>query len=167
MTELSASGITISLQPGWEADIHRSLPEAEAGSLEAAQIAGPTAPGDGSTSEPVILHAGNFQLPVERGDYGGVLLEQLAPGEVFISLIDFGTEVADQPLFSHDGVPTFTQDDFSPNVIVRGLLGKSGSQRFFNLGGRGFCLYVVVGSHRDRSDLLEGINATVSSIRVG
>lgn len=162
MTELNAAGITITLQPGWEADIHRtSEPE------DAVSIAGATPPGAAQDQEPVILHAGNFQLPVERGDYGGGVLERLAPGEVFISLIDFGPGVVDQPLFAHHGVPTLTQEDFSPNAIVRGLMGKSGTQRFFNLGGRGFCLYVVVGSHRDRADLLEGINATVRSIRVG
>jgi hypothetical protein len=164
MKELSAAGITISLEAGWEADIRQAAPPQETAEVG---IAGPLGSEAVSAPEPVILHVGNFRLPFERGDYGGGVLEQLAPGEVFISLIDFGTEAADQPLFAHHGVPTLTQEDFSPNAIVRGLLGKSGSQHFFNLGGRGFCLYVVVGSHRDRADLLEGINATVRSIRVG
>lgn len=157
MSDLSAAGITLTLPPGWEAEIS---------TVSTGDFTPELSPGVKRAQDPVIVHVGNFRLPQKRGDYGGGVLELLAPGDVFISIIDFGTEAASQPLFAHEGVPTLSEADFSPNTIVRGLPGRSGCQRFFSMGGRGFCLYVVVGSHADRADLVGDINATVGTLRV-
>lgn len=157
MSDLSAAGISVTLPPGWEAEIS---PVSTGG------FTPELSPDTKRAQDPVIVHMGNFRLPQERGDYGGGVLELLAPGDVFISIIDFGTEAASQPLFAHEGVPTLSADDFSPNAIVRGLPGRSGCQRFYTMGGRGFCLYVVVGSHADRADLITDINATIRTVRV-
>ncbi len=151
MTEVRASGMAIDLRPGWEADIRSS------------QTAGFGQDGEES---PTIMHVANFQLPADRGDYGGILLTRMGPIDVFVSLIDFGPLSEDQQLFAHEGIPLpLTADDFDPDTITRAIPNRSAAQLFFQAEGRGFSLYIVVGSHRDRVDMIPAINEALSSIR--
>ncbi|GMQ94832.1 MAG: hypothetical protein BMS9Abin12_2342 [Acidimicrobiia bacterium] len=151
MTEVRAAGISIDLRPGWEADIRSR------------QTAGF---GQDDEESPTIMHVANFQLPPDRGDYGGILLTRMGQIDVFISLIDFGPLSDDQQLFSYEGVPLpLTSEDFDPDTITRAIPNRSAAQLFFQAEGRGFSLYIVVGSHRDRAELIPAINEALSSIR--
>jgi hypothetical protein len=39
-------------------------------------------------------------------------------------------------------------------------------QRFFTVAGRAFCLYVVVGSHIDRAEVIPAVNQVLESLRI-
>ena len=42
----------------------------------------------------------------------------------------------------------------------------SGLQRFFTEGGRAFCLYIVLGSHLDRRDVIPDIEAVLAGVEI-
>lgn len=97
-----------------------------------------------------ILHACTIDLPSDRGDFGSGVVDLLGSEDVFISLVEFGSEVADQGLFADQGLPRLAPSQFGPNRLQRPLPGRSASQHFFSVGGRAFCLFTVIGSHSRR-----------------
>ena len=56
--------------------------------------------------------------------------------------------------------------DFSPTAMPRAMPGRTGAQWFFSLGGRAFCLYVVLGSHAERADLLPLAGQVVETLKI-
>jgi hypothetical protein len=163
MPTIDAHGIAVSPPAGWDGQIFRHDPE---------PIVPPAAPGARAQglveATPPVAHVANFALPPERGDFGGGAVELMASGAVFISLLEHPAEEAATALFApHEGVPwPVSPDDFSPATLQRGLTGQSGLQRFFVVGGRPFCLYVVLGSHRLRSVLVPQVNEVLASIAI-
>lgn len=156
MARLSGVGIDADLPNGWEGRIYRRDPGEVAGSV------GMTA---GATSH-AILHAANFPLPVERGDYGSGAVEIMSGGDVFVVLFEHGPAGADSALFTGSGLPgRLSIDDFSLNALQRAIPGQAGKQVFFTVEGRAFCLYVVLGSYDER--LVEVVNAFLRGLRVG
>jgi hypothetical protein len=106
-------------------------------------------------------------LPAQRGDYGSGLVELLGPGDVFVSILEFGPEAANTPLFrSLSAVPALTPDAYRPRQLQRTILGQAGVQRFFSTAGRGFCLYSVIGSIANRITLTARANQILGTIRV-
>ena len=141
----------VDVPPAWEVNIRR----------ESAMLFG----GDPDVVEPAVMHLANFQLPTELADYGNEIYTALGPADVFVSVIDFGPLTADQQLFDHQGMPIpLTPDSFSEDAAVRGLQGGTASQQFFQAQGRGYCLYVVIGSHKERADVLQELNTVLASI---
>jgi hypothetical protein len=106
-------------------------------------------PPDGDVMLP-ILHACTRDLPADRGDFGSGVVDVLGSEDVFISLVEYGPEVADQGLFAAQGVPRLAPSQFGPERLQRPLPGRSASQHFFSVGGRAFCLFTVIGSHARR-----------------
>ena len=45
-------------------------------------------------------------------------------------------------------------------------MGQSGRQIFFNANGRAFCLYVVLGSHRQRNVLVPLVNEVLATLEI-
>jgi hypothetical protein len=125
---LSRYGLHLAVPPGWEARIYRRAPE-----------------DPGELSYPV-LHLGTVPLPAVRGDYGGGVVEHLGSEDVFISLLEFGSAVADEGLFAHQGLPRLRPSQFAPGRLPHVQADVSAVQHFFSAAGRAFCLYVVVGS---------------------
>ena len=120
----------------------------------------------GSRTYPV-LHAATVALPAERGDYGGGLVELLGPGDVFVSILDFGPEAADAPLFrSLSAVPALTPDAYRARQLQRTIRGQAGVQRFFTVQSRAFCLYSVIGAVANRITLTARANQVLGTIRV-
>ena len=154
MPELSAHGLTIRLTAGWEGEIYIRD--------ESPTPSPPTALDPlGAAVEEVrrpVLHAANFSLPPERGDYGGGAVELMGNRHLFVALLEHGPESVDQALFRSVGVPTLVADEFHPQQMQRALPGQSGRQLFFQDRGRAFCLYVVLGSHNLRGLLVPGAN---------
>ena len=72
--------------------------------------------------------------------------------------------MAGTALFARVGVPRVSAADFAPNNMQRPIPGQSGAQYFFNHGGRAFCLYVVLGSHARRNELVVEVNAVLSTL---
>ena len=146
MTTLSHQGVHVDLPPGWDGAIQRRpIPARDLSTGGDAQ----------SDDSHVVIHAANFSLPPERGDFGSGAVEIMQGGHVLIVVFDYGPEAADTVLFRHQGVPVpLDPEAFDPNMMQRPLPLQSGLQRFFTVDGRGYCLYVVLGSHRNRQALV-------------
>ena len=56
--------------------------------------------------------------------------------------------------------------DFSPSAMPRTMPGRTAAQWFFSSGGRAFCLYVVLGSHAERTALLPLVNQVVETLKI-
>lgn len=153
MTHLERFGLALELPRGWEGEIYRRA-----------------SPGDelrpqGLQESPVV-HAASFALPVERGDFGNGAVDLMARDDIFVSLFEYDPPAARTPLFAAAGVPRLDDDDFDPSTLQRGLPGHSGCQRFFHVGERAFCLYVVLGSHLFRSRMVRQVNGLLASLQI-
>ena len=146
---------------GWHVAVRRR-PGAEP-PLPGARSAAPAAVVD--VTRPV-LHACTRALPEDRGDFGTGVVDLLGPDDVFVSLVDYGPEVADQGLFEKQGLPKLAPSQFAPNRLQRPLPGMSASQHFFSVGGRGFCLFTVLGSHARRMASVQRAAALVSTLQI-
>ena len=141
--KLAAHGLALEVPAGWEGRIFRHESHA------------PT------------LHAANFALPAEDGDFGTRAVESLGPGGVLVVLTEYDSGLAGHGLFAHEGMPApLPQDAAHPATLLRRLPGQAGLQRFFSLGGRAFCLYVVVGSRPSRGALVAQANRLLRSLVV-
>jgi hypothetical protein len=147
---LSGMGISVDTPEGWDARIYRR---------EAAALARARANG--------VLHAANFALPMERGDFGSGAVEAMGADDVLVTLVDHGPESAGTPLFAREGMPSILDlDAFSPNRLQRPLPGQAGAQFFFTSNGRGYCLYVVLGSLANRGRLVPQVNEVLGRIQI-
>lgn len=148
---VNAHGLEVEVPRGWDGEIYR-----RSGGFEA--LGGPT------EQTHAVLHLGNFPLPGSRGDYGSGAVEIMRADNVFLSLFEFGAESVGKALFSAQGLPRVSADDFAPHSMQRPLPGQSGAQYFFTVGGRAFCLYVALGSHARRRELVPEINQILGSL---
>lgn len=128
-------GLGVDAPRGWDARIYKRVPE-----------------DDIATTHP-ILHAANFALPADRGDYGSGAVDVMGSDNVFVSLMEFHPDAAKTELFAREGLPTLTPDMFSPRKLQRTIEGQAGCQFFFNHKGRAFCLFVVLGDYGNRIKL--------------
>jgi hypothetical protein len=141
-------GLSVEGLPGWEARISRR-PEQVPGEVTHPVLQGCTRP-----------------LPAERGDFGSGVVEHLDVDDIFVSLVEFGTDVADEGLFAPQGRPALAPSQFSPDRIQRNLPRITAAQHFFSEGGRAFCLFVVLGAHSRRMALAPRAERFVTSLRV-
>lgn len=151
MTRLADSGIAVEVPVGWEGSIDGGgFRQLSSGSTEATR-----------------MHVGSFPLPVERGSFGSGATELMAADDIFVVLFEYGPESADTPLFASQGLPRrLSPDDFDRNALQRALPGQSGLQHFFTENGRAFCLYVVLGSHIDRAELIPLVNDLLATVEI-
>jgi hypothetical protein len=148
MTRLSGEGITVDLPPRWEGAIGRSS------ELE-----------DGAVRN-VVAHFASFPLPPRRGDFGGGAVDLMEPNDALVVLFDYGASAVGSALFAFEGLPTINAGHFDRDVLQKSIPGQSGVQRFFTVSGRAFCLYVVVGSHIDRAEILPQVQQLLGSVRI-
>ena len=145
---LAGMGFAVDLPDGWDGRIYRRPNEGEAGERRA-------------------LHAANFALPANRGDYGGGVHEQMGDQDVFVTFVEFHPDNANRGLFQRQGLPLpISAGDFSPRAMPRPIPGQAGAQFFFTIGERAFSLFVVIGSYADRGSLVPMVNSVVRSITV-
>lgn len=148
MEKLTRSGLEIELPDGWDGRIYRRQAEAEAVTRRA-------------------LHAANFALPANLGDYAVGAIERMQTGDVLVVLLEFDPDSAGHGLFRNAGLPqVLGLGDFSPTAMPRAIPGRTAAQWFFSHGDRAFCLYVVLGSHRERADVLPLVNAVVRTLKI-
>jgi hypothetical protein len=151
VTRLSGSGISVDLPADWEGSI-------DGGGFP--QLA------DGAR-KPTVLHAGSFPLPPGRGSFGSGATDLMNTDDIFIVLFEYGPDSVGTPLFQAQGMPrALSSSDFDREALQHALPGQSGLQRFFTEAGRAFCLYVVIGSHIDRSDLVPRVNQVLETIAI-
>jgi hypothetical protein len=113
------------------------------------------------------MHAGSFPLPEDRGDYGSGAVEIMRPNDVFLALLEFPPDSVTTPMFAADGLSLpLLASEFDPQRMQRNIPGQSGMQRFFQVDGRAFCLYAVIGSHTRRAVLAPVATDAVRSLLV-
>lgn len=154
---LDGGGVAVNLPTGWEGEIFNRAPE-PGRSLATA--------GHRDEVARNVVHVANFALPRERGDFGSGAVELMNSGAILLVLFEHGPESVDTPLFARQGVPTLHPDEFHPQQMQRTLSGQSGRQIFFTAAGRAFCLYVVLGSHRQRTVLVPLANEVLGSLAI-
>ena len=152
--EMSGAGVSVDVPSGWEAEIYRRRPEAFY----------PLGVG-GETTEAVI-HIGNFPLPARRGDFGSGAVEIMRSDDLLLVLFEHDPASTSTTLFRSRGMPMVRATDVDPNQMQRPLPGQSGAQYFFQEQGRAFCLYVVLGSHARRAELVPLANSILASVRI-
>ena len=113
-----------------------------------------------------VLHACTRPLPAERGDFGSGVIELLGRDDVFVSLVEFGSDVADQGLFAARARPALRPSQFGYDRMARLYPGVSAAQHFFSEGERAFCLYVVLGAHARRMALVPRAARLVRGVRI-
>ena len=113
------------------------------------------------------LHAANFALPAEDGDYGAKATGSMGSRGAFVALTEFEPELTDTALFHHRGMPRKIRPaELSPRTMMRTRPGQAGMQRFFREQGRAFCLYVVVGTEPSRTRLCHAVNDVLASVEI-
>jgi hypothetical protein len=142
-----AHGLVVEALPSWDVRLYRRVADRDERTF-------------------AILHAGNFGLPRARGDFGSGAVELMKPHHVFLSLFEYEPEAAGTALFANSGFPLVHHDHFSPRALQRTLPGQSGVQYFFHVGRRAFCLYIVLGSHRMRRDLVSQVGGLLATVAV-
>ena len=159
---ISAHGITLRLRPGWDANIR--LPSAAAIDAPPSLRTDQVIPIGGTTN--AMLHAATVPLGVVVADYGGGVVERLGRTDAFVAVVGFDPEAASTELFRRTGVPRLTDRSFRPEVQQRVLPNASGAQVFFQVAGRPFCLYVVVGNHALRHRTVARVNQLLGGLTI-
>ena len=113
-----------------------------------------------------VLHLANFGLGSERGDFGSGVVGTMGSRHAFVALLEYDPELAGTALFAASDLPRPRQKDFSPDCLQRRLPGQLGFQRFFTLGPRALCLFVVLGSAGNARTLLQDVNTTLDGVEV-
>ena len=151
MSRISRAGIGVDVPEGWEA----SLTGGGFSLLE------------NGAKEPTLLHLSSSPLPPDRGSFGSGAVESMGPNDIMIVLFEYGPESVGTPLFASSGVPRSVDPGlFDRDALQHGVPGQSGLQQFFSHRGRAFCLYVVLGSHIDRADLVPRVNAVLETLDI-
>lgn len=151
MTDLRGAGIEVTIPADWEGSIRD----------------GRFRPLASGAVDPTLVHLASFPLPESRGTFGGGAVELMTSLDVLMVLLEYGPESAGTPLFAAEGIPRrLDPQAFSPDGLQSGRPGQSGLQQFFTHRGRAFCLYVVLGSHLDRVDLVARANAVLATLEI-
>jgi hypothetical protein len=146
MASLNGHGLRLDLPTGWEGQVFRRSAR----------------PGAAARA---VLHAANFPLPPQRGDFGSGAVDAMGPRHVLVVLFEQDPAAADMPLFRQP-LTRLGPQDFNPNGLQRALPGQAGAQRFFSHNGRAFTLYVVLGSHALRNSLAPLVNTVLAPLAV-
>ncbi len=151
-----AHGVSFEVPTGWEAELSTQPDPAEIdGGLQA------------SEARLVVLHAANFALPAERGDYGSGAVEVMDRNGIFAALVEFDRASTSAKLFARAGIPIrIDPAEFSPDQLHLSLPGQAGLQQFFHVGPRPFCLYTVIGAYSLRALLVPELNRTLSGLNI-
>jgi hypothetical protein len=92
----------------------------------------------------------------------------MPPDGVFVSLLEFAPDSAATTLFAQEGlVLPLDPAAFSPRQLQRPQRAQAGLQTFFTVGGRPFCLYVVIGNLAQREALVAEANRLLSGLQFG
>ena len=147
MTALEAHGLRVELPRGWSGRVFRR-------------------PGGGAT-----LHAGNFQLPLEDGEFGDRSTAQMPAAGAFLALAEYVAGAGLEPgkgLFASRRTPhTLDPTAFRTTGLAHPRPGQAGMQHFFTTAGRPFCLYVVLSGPRgERRRQLAALSAVLRSLRI-
>ena len=147
MTVLEAHGLRIELPRGWSGRVFKR-------------------PAGGAT-----LHAGDFQLPLEDGEFGDRSTALMPVGCSFLALTEYRPGTGLEPgtgLFASRRIPTtLDPTSFSPRGLAHPRPGQAGMQHFFTAAGRPFCLYLVIsGARGERRRHLAALGVVLRTLRI-
>lgn len=151
MSRFSHAGISVEIPPGWEA-------VASGGSFRLLSS---------GAREPTVVHIGTFPLPEQGASFGADAVESMRSSDVLIVLFEYWPDAVGTAPFASKGIPASLHPrQFDRSALQRGVPGQSGLQHFFTVNGRAFCLYVVLGSHIDRVDLVAKANRVLATLEI-
>ena len=147
MTMLEAHGLRVRLPAGWSGRVFKR-------------------PAGGAT-----LHAGDFQLPLDDGEFGDHSTALMPAGACFMALTEYLPGAGLEPgrgLFASRRIPTtLDPTSFSPRGLAHPRPAQAGTQHFFTAAGRPFCLYVVLSGPRpERRHQLAALVNVLRSVEV-
>ncbi|HTP20519.1 MAG TPA: hypothetical protein VMJ65_12995 [Solirubrobacteraceae bacterium] len=147
MTTLEAHGLRIELPRGWSG---RAFKRSAGGAT---------------------LHAGDFDLPLDDGEFGDQSTAVMPSGATFLALTEYRAGGGLEPgkgLFAPRRIPTtLDPTSFSPRTMAHPRPGRVGAQQFFTAATRPFCLYVVVsGVRTERRRQLATLGVVLGSLRI-
>ena len=165
-------GITVEVPVGWSAAIVRRRPSVD-DSTGPAGTAGLSAGGPAPDPRDLlvertlpVVHVSSRPIPADVSDFGLGAVERLGPEDVFVALVEYGSDLADVGLFEKQGVPRLAPSQFGEHRLPRDVVGRSASQHFFSSGGRAFCLFTVLGSHHRRMATVPRAAAVARSLAI-
>lgn len=151
MSRFSHARISVEVPPGWEAT-------ASGGSFRRLPS---------GAREPTVVHIGTFPLPAHGASFGADAVESMSSSDVLIVLFEYAPDAVGTAPFASNRIPAgLHHRQFDRNALQRGIRGQSGLQHFFTVNGRAFCLYVVLGSHIDRVDLVAKANRVLATLEI-
>jgi hypothetical protein len=148
MTHLSRQGISIRLPHGWEGRIF--VPDLPPPALNLP-----------------VLHATDQPLTMGRSTFAPELAARAGGVGTVIALVEFDPHLADEGLYAAQGLSLpVRRTDLHPKALQVPDEQQEGRQFFFSLGGRAFCLYVVVGTGPGLPDRLARLNQGLGALRI-
>lgn len=117
------------------------------------------------------LHAGDFQLPLEDGEFGDRSTALMPSGGSFLALTEYRPGAGLDPgqgLFAPRRIPLpLDPTAFSPRGLAHPRPDQAGMQHFFTAAGRPLCLYVVIsGARSERRRALAALSHVLKSLTV-
>ena len=117
------------------------------------------------------LHAGDFQLPLDDGEFGDESTGVMPAGASFLALTEYRPGAGLEPgkgLFASRRIPTtLDPTSFSARGLAHPRPDQAGTQHFFTAAGRPFCLYVVIsGARGERRRQLATLGVVLRSLRI-
>lgn len=158
MARIDGFGIAVDLPRGFEGEIFNHTPAMQMGPTRIEAFS--------ESPEPPVAHIATFPLPPDRGDFGNGAVDTMGTEDIFVALCEYDSASAASPLFAAEGFPRLRSEDFSRSTLHRSFPNHSGCQRFFHVGDRAFCLYIVLGSHTFRSSLVRRVNEVIDHIEL-
>ncbi|HEV2075091.1 MAG TPA: hypothetical protein VGR10_02525 [Thermoleophilaceae bacterium] len=160
MSHHEAHGIAADLPPGWHGQVYRRRDEDdEPGTVTAQAVRG------GAT-----FHAATVPLEGGEADFGSSVTVRMGRRDIFLSLFEYTVDEHLTPgvgLFEARGTPwPLEPGEFRASALQVAVPGQAGLQRFFTVGERPFCLYVVIGSQRRAARRVRAANQVLESIRI-
>ena len=123
------------------------------------------------TAGGATLHAGDFQLALDDGEFGDQSTGQMPHGCSFLALTEYrpgaGLE-AGHGLFAARRIPrSLDPTSFSARGMAHPRPGQLGRQEFFTAAGRPFCLYVVIsGARTERRRQFATLGAVLRTVQI-
>jgi hypothetical protein len=98
------------------------------------------------------LHAGDFQLPLDDGEFGDASTAAMPEVASFLALTEYLPGAGLTPgvgLYAPRKIPLpLDPASFGVNRLAHPRPGQVGSQHFFTASGRPFCMYAVIAGPR-------------------